>query len=153
MILLPFLRFLSAFNFRKKNKIQSKLKCLPLKKLQVSTVLWSKTVIFRFVYCNLKMPPSYWDPLAFITHTCTFKWSINLKGLKSYHSSKFECLYFLSKTHFTFLLWLITFEPLESANVGVWMLKELKGMMAFLYCNTPLWKWQFGFIKLYLWTF
>ena len=32
-----------------------------------------------------------------------------LKGLKSYQPSKFESLYLLNKTHFIFLLWLITF--------------------------------------------
>ena len=36
-----------------------------------------------------------------------------LKGLKGYQQLKFECLDFLSKTDFTFLLWPITFETLE----------------------------------------
>ena len=36
-----------------------------------------------------------------------------LRGLKSYQPSKFESLYFLSKTHFTFLSGLITFKPLD----------------------------------------
>ena len=35
----------------------------------------------------------------------------SLRGLKSYQPSKFESVYFLSKTGLTFLLWLITFEP------------------------------------------
>ena len=48
-----------------------------------------------------------------------------LRGLKSYHPSKFECLYFLSKTHCTFLLWLITFEPLEQKQSYISPLKVL----------------------------
>ena len=36
-----------------------------------------------------------------------------LKGLKSYQLSKFECVDFNSKIDFTFLLWLMTFELLE----------------------------------------
>ena len=92
-------------------------------------VLWSKTVIFRIVYCNVKMPPSHWDPQAFIPHISTLaKRYINLfllKGLKCYQPSKFECLYFLSKTHCTFSLWLITFEALEKKQSYIPLLKVL----------------------------
>ena len=48
-----------------------------------------------------------------------------LKGLKSYKPSNFECLYFLSKTHFIFLLLLITFEPLEQKQNHIPLLKVL----------------------------
>ena len=60
------------------------------------------------------------------THQHFQKWYITLfllKGLKSYQPSKFECLYFPSKTYFTFLLWLITFEPLELTQRYIPLLK------------------------------
>ena len=38
-----------------------------------SAVLWSKTVIFREVYCNVKMPPRHWTPQPFIPHISTFE--------------------------------------------------------------------------------
>ena len=41
-----------------------------------NAVLWSKTVIFRIVYCDLKLPPSHWAPQAFIPHTSIFKGGI-----------------------------------------------------------------------------
>ena len=46
-------------------------------------------------------------------------------GLKSYEPSKFENVYFLSKTGLTFLLWLITFEPLEQKQSYIPLLKVL----------------------------
>ena len=48
-----------------------------------------------------------------------------LKWLKSYQPSKYECLDFLSKTHFTFLLWQITFEPIEQKQSYIPHLKVL----------------------------
>ena len=48
-----------------------------------------------------------------------------LKGLKSYQPSKYKCSDFLSKTHVTFLLWLITFEPLEQKQSYIPLLKVL----------------------------
>ena len=48
-----------------------------------------------------------------------------LKGLKSYQPSKYKCSDFLSKTHVTFLLWLITFEPLEQKQIYIPLLKVL----------------------------
>ena len=48
-----------------------------------------------------------------------------LRGLKSYQPSKFESVYFLSKTGLTFLLWLITFEPLEQKQSYIPLLKVL----------------------------
>ena len=48
-----------------------------------------------------------------------------LEELKSYQPSKYRCLYFLSKTHVTFLLWLITFEPLEQKQSYIPFLKVL----------------------------
>ena len=48
-----------------------------------------------------------------------------LKGLKSYKPSKYKCSDFLSKTHVTFLLWLITFEPLEQKQSYIPLLKVL----------------------------
>ena len=48
-----------------------------------------------------------------------------LMGLKRYHPSKFESLYFLSKTHFSFLLWLITVENLKQKQSYVLILKVL----------------------------
>ena len=57
-----------------------------------------------------------------------------LKGLKSYQPSKYKCLYFPSKTHVTFLLWLITFEPLEQKQTYIPLLKVLMcGMNAWGY--------------------
>ena len=57
---------------------------------------------------------------------------IYLKGLKSYQPSKYKCSDFLSKTHVTFLLWLITFEPLEQKQSYVLLLKVLMcGMNGF----------------------
>ena len=47
------------------------------------------------------------------------------RGLKSYQPSKFESLYFLSKTHFTFLSWLITFKPLDQKQSYIPLLKVL----------------------------
>ena len=38
-----------------------------------SAVLWSKTVIFKEVYCNIKMPPHHWTPQQFIPHISTFE--------------------------------------------------------------------------------
>ena len=49
----------------------------------------------------------------------------SLRGLKSYQPSKFESVYFLSKTGLTFLLWLITFEPLEQKQSYIPLLKVL----------------------------
>ena len=61
-------------------------------------------------------------------------------------ASKFESVHFLSKTCFTFLLWLITFEPLEQKQSYIPLLKVLMcGMNArgaqwhvgiFILCNT-----------------
>ena len=48
-----------------------------------------------------------------------------LKGLKSYKPSKYKCSDFLSKTHDTFLLWLITFEPLKQKQSYIPLLKVL----------------------------
>ena len=48
-----------------------------------------------------------------------------LKWLKSYQLSKFKCVDLLSKTDFTFLLWLITFEPLELKQSYIPHLKVL----------------------------
>ena len=48
-----------------------------------------------------------------------------LKGLESYQPSKYKCSDFLSKTHVTFLLWLITFEPLEQKQSYIPLLKVL----------------------------
>ena len=48
-----------------------------------------------------------------------------LKGFKSYEPSKYKCSDFLSKTHVTFLLWLITFEPLEQKQSYIPLLKVL----------------------------
>ena len=48
-----------------------------------------------------------------------------LKGLKSYQLSKFECVDFNSKIDFTFLLWLITFELLELKQSYILHLKVL----------------------------
>ena len=48
-----------------------------------------------------------------------------LKGLKSYKPSKYKCSDFLSKTHDTFLLWLITFGPLEQKQSYIALLKVL----------------------------
>ena len=48
-----------------------------------------------------------------------------LKGLETYQPSKYECSDFLSKTHVTFLLWLITFEPLEQKQSYVPLLEVL----------------------------
>ena len=48
-----------------------------------------------------------------------------LKGLKSYQLSNFECLDFLSRIDFTFILWLITFEPLELKQSYIPHLKVL----------------------------
>ena len=48
-----------------------------------------------------------------------------LMELKSSQPSEFECLYFLSKTHFTFLLWLITLEHLEQKQSNMPLLKLL----------------------------
>ena len=50
---------------------------------------------------------------------------LSLRVLKSYQTLKFEFLHFLSKTHFTFLLWLITFEPLEQNQSYIPLLKVL----------------------------
>ena len=78
----------------------------------MSAVLLSKTVIFREVYCNIKMPSCHWTPQAFmplLKEICNFDFT---QGLKSYQPLKFENVYFLSKTRSTFLSWLITFEPL-----------------------------------------
>ena len=47
------------------------------------------------------------------------------QGIKSYQTSKFESVYFLSKTGLTFLLWLITFEPLEKKQSYIPLLKVL----------------------------
>ena len=49
----------------------------------------------------------------------------SLRGLKSYQPSKFESVYFLSRTGLTFLLWLITFEPLEQKQSYIPHLKVL----------------------------
>ena len=38
-----------------------------------SAVLWSKSSIFRGIYCSMKMPPCHWAPQAFIPHISTFK--------------------------------------------------------------------------------
>ena len=48
-----------------------------------------------------------------------------LKGLKSYQLSKFECADFISKIDFTFILWPITFEPLQLRQSYVPHLKVL----------------------------
>ena len=48
-----------------------------------------------------------------------------LRGLKSYQPSKFESMYFLSRTGLTFLLWQITFEPLEQKQSCIPLLKVL----------------------------
>ena len=48
-----------------------------------------------------------------------------LKGLKGYQPSKYKCSDFLSKTHVTYLLWLITFEPLEQKQSYIPLLKVL----------------------------
>ena len=48
-----------------------------------------------------------------------------LKWLKSYQLSKFKCANLLSKTDFTFLLWLITFEPLDLKQSYIPHLKVL----------------------------
>ena len=48
-----------------------------------------------------------------------------LRGLKSYQPSKFESVYFLSKTGLTFLLWPITFEPLKQKQSYIPLLKVL----------------------------
>ena len=42
---------------------------------------------------------------------------LQLKGLKIYYLSKFECVDFNSKIDFTFLLLLITFKPIELKKV------------------------------------
>ena len=49
----------------------------------------------------------------------------SLKGLKSYQLSKFECADFISKIDFTFILWPITFEPLQLKQSYVPHLKVL----------------------------
>ena len=43
-----------------------------------SAVLWRKTAIFREVYCNIKVPPSYWALQVFIPHISIFKRGILL---------------------------------------------------------------------------
>ena len=48
-----------------------------------------------------------------------------LNWLKSYQLSKFKCVSLLSETYFTFLLWLITFEPLELKQSYIPHLKVL----------------------------
>ena len=48
-----------------------------------------------------------------------------LRGLKSYKPSKFESVYLLSKTGLTFLLWVITFEPLRQKQSCIPLLKVL----------------------------
>ena len=45
--------------------------------------------------------------------------------LKINKPSKYKCSDFLSKTHVTFLLWLITFEPLEQKQSYIPLLKVL----------------------------
>ena len=62
-----------------------------------------------------------------------------LKGLKSYKPSKYKCSHFLSKTHVTFLLWLITFEPLEQKQSYIPLLKVLM-------CGMNVWgaQWHHG---------
>ena len=37
-----------------------------------SAVLWSKSAIFREVYCNIKMPPCHWAPQAFLSNISSF---------------------------------------------------------------------------------
>ena len=52
-----------------------------------------------------------------------------LKGLKSYQLSKFKCLHFptfLSKSDFSFALFMVTFEPLEIQQSNIPLLKALK---------------------------
>ena len=48
-----------------------------------------------------------------------------LKGLKSYQLSKFECVDFLSKIDFAFILWLITYKPLKLKQSKIPHLKVL----------------------------
>ena len=48
-----------------------------------------------------------------------------LRVLKSYQPSEFESVNFLSKICFTFLLWLLTFQPLEQKQSYIPLLKVL----------------------------
>ena len=91
-----------------------------------SAVLWSKGTIFREMYCSMKMPPCHWAPQAFMPHISTFERGVQLFFRSgSSKVTSHQSVYFLSKTGLTFLLWLITFEPLEQKQSYIPLLKVL----------------------------